>query len=247
MTTHRRPATSTRVRRFAAMLYEAFCGIALIKIHVILGRLLRNWRTTWGTTAAERDRTYPGDDLIRDPGWKYTHAVTVAASPAEVWPWIVQIGQGRGGLYSYVSLENLIGCRITNTDSVLPEFQQLRPGDGIRLHPKAPPIPVVLVEPDSHLVMHGYDPQTSEGTVWGFHLLPHAGGTTRLIERGCYSYGPSLRSRLTFGPLLLEPISFVMSRKMLLTIRKLAERLAVSGAEHAGAPIRASVRSRSTH
>ncbi len=55
-----------------------------------------------------------------------------------VWPLIVQLGQGRGGFYSYVGLENLIGCRVRNTDKVLRDYQNLDTGDEVRLHPKAP-------------------------------------------------------------------------------------------------------------
>ncbi|MBD8506716.1 hypothetical protein HT102_09480 [Hoyosella sp. G463] len=203
----------------ARSIIETFSAIALIKIHVLLGRPLRKWRTTWGTTAAERQRTYPGDELLTDPKWSYSHAVTINAGPSEVWPWIVQLGQGRGGFYSYQALENLVGCRITNVGEILPRFQHLEVGDAIRLHPKAPPIPVALVEPERHLVLFASDAGSGEATVWGFHLLPLEGGRTRLIERGGSTHGDSVRSRLAFGRMLLEPISFVMSRKMLLTIK----------------------------
>ncbi|WP_278312456.1 hypothetical protein [Lolliginicoccus levis] len=210
------------VRRLARTFIETFSAIALMKIHVLLGRPLRKWRTTWGTTAAERQRAYPGDELLAEPKWHYTHGVTINAGPREVWPWIVQLGQGRGGFYSYQALENLVGCRITNAHEILPRFQHLEVGDAIRLHPKAPPMPVALIEAQSHLVLFASDADSGEATVWGFHLLPLAGGRTRLIERGGSTHGDSVRSRLAFGRMLLEPISFVMSRKMLLTIKELA-------------------------
>ncbi|MBB3037140.1 hypothetical protein [Hoyosella altamirensis] len=214
------PAARTIMRT----IIETFSGIALIKIHVLLGRPLRKWRTTWGTTAAERQRGYPGDQLLPNPSWRYTHAVTIDARPAQVWPWIVQIGQGRGGFYSYEALENLIGCRISNAHEILPQFQDLEVGDTIRLHPKAPPIPVALIEAERHLVLFASDAESSDATVWGFHLVPLDGHRTRLIERGGSTHGDTLRSRLAFGRMLLEPISFVMSRKMLLSIRRLAAR-----------------------
>ncbi|MBN4926956.1 SRPBCC family protein [Hoyosella rhizosphaerae] len=193
-----------------------------MKIHVILGRPLRNWRTTWGTTPSERQRAYPGDALLPNPCWSYTHGVTVDAPPGQVWPWIVQIGQGCGGFYSYELLENLVGCRITNANQILPHCQNLEVGDSIRLHPKAPPLTVAMMEVERHLVLFASDAQSGDSTVWGFHLTPEGSGRTRLIERGGSTHGESLRSRLTFGRLLLEPISFVMSRKMLLTIKALS-------------------------
>ena len=92
----------------------------------------------------------------------------------------------------------------------------------MRLHPKAPPLTVASVEPNARLVLHARDPRTGDASIWAFHLLRDQAGRTRLIERGCSSCGPGLVSRLFFGPLLMEPIGFVMSRKMLLTIRALA-------------------------
>ncbi|WP_235900393.1 hypothetical protein [Lolliginicoccus suaedae] len=221
MNPHRRSSIGP-VRRAARAAIETFAAIALVKIHVLLGRPLRRWRTTWGTTEAERQQAYPGDELLANPNWTYTHGVTIDATPRDVWPWIVQIGQGRGGFYSYQALENLVGCRITNAHAILPQFQHLEVGDAIRLHPKAPPMPVALIDAQSHLVLFAFDASSNDATLWGFQLVPVSGGRTRLIERGGSSHGDTMASRLAFGRMLLEPISFVMSRKMLLTIKALA-------------------------
>ncbi|WP_370179491.1 hypothetical protein [Rhodococcus wratislaviensis] len=206
----------------SAVIRQSLGGAVLIAVHVILTKRLRRRRTTWGATAAEAAATLPGDELIADPAWGYTHAVTVDAPRELVWPWIVQLGQGRGGFYSYVGLENLIGCRVRNTEKVLPDHQTLETGDEVRLHPKAPPMAVASVETNARLVLYARDPRTGDAFIWAFHLLPDQAGRTRLIERGSSSCGPGLASRLFFGPLLTEPIGFVMSRKMLLTIRALA-------------------------
>ncbi|MDJ0417826.1 hypothetical protein [Rhodococcus opacus] len=206
----------------SAVIRQSLGGAVLIATHVILTKPLRRRRTTWGATATEAAAALPGDELIPHPAWCYTHAVTVDAPPEVVWPWIVQLGQGRGGFYSYVGLENLIGCRVRNTDKVLRDYQNLDTGDEVRLHPKAPPLTVASVEPNARLVLHARDPRTGDASIWAFHLLRDQAGRTRLIERGCSSCGPGLVSRLFFGPLLMEPIGFVMSRKMLLTIRALA-------------------------
>lgn len=76
-------------------------GAALIAFHVLFTLVFRKWRVGWGATREELRKSLPGDDLIPDPKWQYTHAVTIHASAAQVWPWVVQIGQGRVGFYSY--------------------------------------------------------------------------------------------------------------------------------------------------
>ena len=203
-------------------LSESLGGALLIAFHLLATRPLRRWRTTWGATAGELAAQYPGDDLIPTPDWGFTRAVTVDAPPERVWPWIVQIGQGRGGFYSYEGLENLIGCRITNATEIVPDLQHLAVGDPIRQHPKAPPLTVALLEPDRALVLHGATEQTGDAFLWSFHLRPGPDGGTRLVEHGRGRHGPSRGSRLAFGPTLMEPITFVMGRKMLRTIASLA-------------------------
>lgn len=188
----------------------------------LVARPLRGRRTTWGATASEIAAHYPGDDLVLHPAWGYTHVVEVGAPPEQVWPWVVQIGQGRGGFYSYQGLENLVGCRIRNTRHIEPAFQSLAVGDEIRLHPRAPGLRVRICELNHSLVLVGGDDGAPAMSLWAFHLISTPGGRTRLIERGAYTYGPSMSERLGFGPCILEPISFVMSRTMLLTIADLA-------------------------
>lgn len=205
-------------------LLESAAGASLIATHVILTKPLRDWRTTWGATAGEVDATVPGDSLVPDAKWSYTHAVTIDAPPERVWPWIAQLGQGRGGFYSYDRLENLVGCDVTNATEILPEFQKLRAGDKVLLHPKVPPLSVAILEPGSHLVLRSDISDTGDTSTWAFQLVRKTDGGTRLIERGRFTNGPGLTSHLAFGPTFVEPISFVMSRRMLLTIRTLSER-----------------------
>jgi len=116
---------------------------------------LRPWHVRWGATEAEVRRALPGDELLPNPKLSATHAITIHAPVAEVWPWLAQIGQGRGGFYSYTWIENLLGCDIHNADRVHPEWQNLKAGDQILLHPKIPPIPAVIVEPRRVIVLHG--------------------------------------------------------------------------------------------
>jgi len=206
----------------ARTVVESVGAAVLIAFH-LLARPLRGRRTTWGATAEEAAVTLPGDDLVPDADWGSTHAITVAAPPERLWPWIVQIGQGRGGFYSYVGLENLIGCRIENATEVLDRFQDLAVGDPVSLHPKAPPLTVAALDPPHHLVLLGSAPDSANASLWAFHLLDDGHGGTRLIERGRNAHGGDWKDVLSFGPVLLEPISFVMSRKMLRALRALVE------------------------
>jgi hypothetical protein len=197
---------------------EGIEGAALL-VFALLTPFLRPWRTKWGATDAEVKRKLPGDELMPHPKWGFTHAVTIKAPVAEVWPWIVQMGQGRAGFYSYEFLENLVGCDIHNADCIIPEFQNLQVGDNIKLHPKAP-VPVAIVEPNRALVLH-YEADFSSNWMWVLEKVDEK--TTRLISRWSGDYGPGLKNRLSYGPCFMEPIEFNMSRKMLLGIKQRAE------------------------
>lgn len=82
----------------------------------------------------------PCDELVEHPKLNATHAITIDAPASAVWPWLVQMGQTRGGFYSYAWLENLVGCHMHNADQIHPEWQDLKVGDQVWLHPKAPPL-----------------------------------------------------------------------------------------------------------
>ncbi len=188
---------------------------------------LRSRRLRWGATDAELARSYPGDELLSHPQWSATHAISINAPAPRIWPWIAQIGQGRGGFYSYQKLENLVGCQIENTARILDEHQDVRVGDPIRLHAQAPPLTVAVVEEPTILVLFGgpadADASAVLATSWAFVLIEQPDGTTRLLSRTRYQHADDRRSRLMGGPLLLEPVSFVMERKMLKVIKALVE------------------------
>ncbi|MEM8532269.1 MAG: hypothetical protein AAGF95_15595 [Chloroflexota bacterium] len=110
--------------------------------------LLRPWYLHWGATDIDCERRLPGDDLIPRPYTQSTRAITIAASARDIWPWIVQIGQERGGFYSYDWLENLIGLDIHSADRIRPELQHLQVGDLIRFAPDGGPgMLVAALEP----------------------------------------------------------------------------------------------------
>jgi hypothetical protein len=204
-------------------------ALAVVRIagHLLTGPLWRSDRRTWGATDDEVNAAWPGDEVMEAPAWMVTHAVTIHATPKEVWPWLAQLGQGRGGLYSFERLENLIGCQMTNTDRILPEHQDPAAAGEIRLHPQAA-LPVVRVTPEQDLVLaatpgDATKDQRVTGGLWSFHLRPTPDGATRLIERLSFRSGPTWQDRLFTSAALVEPISFVMSQEMLRNIKVLAE------------------------
>ncbi len=233
----RRSAPATPGTGLAASLI----GAGEIASHLLAGPFLHRYRTQWGTSPSEVELALPGDDLIPRWAWGSTRAVSIERRPDQVWPWIVQLGQGRGGFYSLEGLERLVGCQIRNTDHIEPAWQQLAVGDSIRLHPKAPPMRVVVCSSPTDLVLAGApdeslgdsrsdgpgDPKRVAPPVdvrWSFHLRPAGVSSTRLIERHRVRRPGSPAERLSFGPYLLDPVSFVMSRHMLINIATLAER-----------------------
>ncbi len=108
---------------------------------------MRPWHQRWGATQNEVEAFWPGDELIARPLVSSTHAVTIQAPVSKVWPWLVQIGQGRGGFYSYEFVENAMGLKMENADRILPEWQNLQVGDVVPLAPDGSvDLPVVILE-----------------------------------------------------------------------------------------------------
>jgi hypothetical protein len=182
--------------------------------------VLRNW----GATKAECYAALPGDEFVTDPAVVRTRAVTVGAPAESVWPWLAQIGQNRGGLYSYAKLENLLGLKIRNADTIHPEWQNLAVGDQVWLVrrnwlglPDGVALTVCRIEPGHSLVLHD---KISRG-VWSFHLRDDGIGHCRLISR---SRSPRLHGLGRLGDELFDPISLLMTRRMLLGIKERAER-----------------------
>lgn len=204
-------------------LRESLWGALQIALHVVLGPVLHRRRTRWGATEEEIARKLPGDELVPHPVWGYDHAITIDAPRSAVWPWLVQLGQGRGGFYTYEGLENLAGCGIQNVTEIRPELQRLAVGDTIRTHRSGFGPPVTVLEPERALVLGGEEQPDGSRITWSFHLLDAEGGRTRLLERGRNQVGKGFLAQLVGGPYLIDPIGFVMSRKMLRTIKELSE------------------------
>jgi hypothetical protein len=188
---------------------------------------IRTRQLCWGATAHEALKPLPGDDLLPGADLVATRAISVAAPVDEVWPWIAQIGQGRGGFYSYDALENLIGCHMRSADRILPDHQRIVFGDTVHLHPEVA-LQVVACAPGRSLVLRGAVPMGAVAppydTTWAFVLEAAGDGGTRLLVRERYAY------LSWWGPALVEAVevaSWVMSQKMLRGIRDRAEHRAV--------------------
>ena len=210
---------------------EGIAG-AFIIAFAIITPFLRRWRTRWGAVEKEFNGSFPGDDIIPNPKWQYTQAITIAVPPEKVWPWLIQIGQSRGGFYSYEALENLVGCNIHNADMIVPKYQHLEVGDNVLLHPKVP-YPVALVEPGRAIVLYvdtrkaaPLVPGSKLGdyfeSTWLFFIKASDRNSTRLISRFRIDYNPSIRNKISCG-YFVEPISSTMQQKMLRGIKKRAE------------------------
>ena len=159
----------------------------------------------------------PGDELLEAADGVSTRAIEIEASPADVWPWLAQMGPGRrGGAYTYDWIENLLGLDMHTVDRVLPDFQHPEIGDTIGLGSNQMRIERVESE-------HVLSWRSEDGNwVWTF-LITELDGATRLISRNRFRL-PTLAARI--GMLPMEAGSLVMERKMLRGIKARAERLA---------------------
>jgi hypothetical protein len=211
---------------------------------------LRRWWTTWGADAEEATKPLPGDGIVDEGETLITRGITINAWPEAVWPWLVQMGYGRAGWYSYDQLD-MIG---RSSDAILPEFQSIAVGDVLPTHP-AGGFEVKAVDPGRALVLYldsalverqakatGAQPISASETPglaasgrflqtasppdfavsWAFVLEPTGGGQTRLIERMRGRFGPA-----TIGSKALMPLMgfgvFVMMHRQMLGIRDRVE------------------------
>jgi hypothetical protein len=199
---------------------------------------IRPWIHRWDASAQEREEALPGDALIPDPAWVGTRAVTVAVPPQAVWPWLVQMGDGRAGWYSY----DRPGAG-SSAWHLIPQFEDLEVGSVLHLHPDAA-LRVVRLEHERALVL-SLDPLVGcaqaalaplargpapgphhtlgLAVTWAFVVKPLPDGGTRFLERVRISV-PGDRP----GPLILARLAplgiFLAQRKQLLGIKTRAER-----------------------
>jgi len=175
---------------------------------------------TWGARPDEVARKLPGDELLPGAGIVATRAITIDAPPAAIWPWLVQMGSGRGGVYTYDWIENLFGLDMHSTRRVLPQYQDVKVGDEFPLGPGRPAMRVAVFDPERTFTLRFAD----GNWVWIFELSAED-GHTRLISRNRITAAGAWPARL-FSMLVMEPGSLIMERKMLLGIKERAENLA---------------------
>jgi hypothetical protein len=191
--------------------------MAVVAAVTAYARVYRPWQLRWGATDAEVSRVLPGDELVASPWFDSTRAITIAAPPQLVWPWLVQVGVSRAGWYSYDLLDNL---GRPSARRVIDELQDIQPGDllpmspdgkhGIRVHALDPP----------HWMIWG----TPGDTSWVWVLDQQPDGTTRLLTR--VRSKPHTRPSSYVFAVLLEFADFPMMRRMLLNLRLRSEHAA---------------------
>jgi hypothetical protein len=197
-------------------------GALLLAAATIYAKVLRRPVLTWGATEIEACSRLPGDELLERADGVATRAVSIQAPASCVWPWLAQLGPApRGGAYTYDWIENLLGLNMHSADHVLAEFQNPRIGDTIGFGAN-----VMRLERVEHQHLLAWRSQGGNW-VWSF-VLTERDGLTRLVSRNRFRLSTPMAR---FGMLAMEPGSLVMERKMLLGIKRRAERLARSSSD----------------
>ena len=191
--------------------------LAVSTAAVVYARIVRPWQLTWGATPAEVARPLPSDDLVTDPTFNATRAITLDAPPGQVWPWLVQMGLTRAGWYSYDLLDNL---GRPSARRIIPELQDLQPGDIVPMSPNGKQgMRVLSVDAPTSMVWG-----EPGATTWAWQLDETTSGTTRLVTRVRARYrwfSPSVAFSV-----LVEFGDIWMMRKMLLNLRERAATVA---------------------
>ena len=204
------------VRRFLLATVVAL-GVATV------GAKYRSWHRRWGATDEEVHGPMPGDDLLDGAAFIATRAVSIAAPPDQVWPWLLQVGFGRAGFYSYDLLDNL---GRPSAEEILPGFASVALGD------VAAPMASPANDQNSFVVAEAREPSvlvwSKPDSTWAWRLTTDDAGGTRLVTR--------LKARYQLGPflpvtiVLMEIGDFPMMRRMLIGLRSRAEnRVRASG------------------
>lgn len=199
-------------------------GMLFLILIYTYGLIIRPWLLNWGTYPEERFLIFLGDDIVPDSRLTSTRGVTIKAPTSAIWGWLAQIGQQRGGFYSYEWLENRLGCQITNANQVVPLWE-LQVNDLVQLGPEGyPAFKVVEVRPNQALILQGFDINSGElqPVTWQFVLLPKPNGYVRLLVRFRMAVDHSLLDKL-FWRIVMEPGQFFMEQKMLRSLKQRAE------------------------
>ncbi len=205
------------MKRFLKLM-GILAGLAVLATLVTIA--LMPWMDRWGARDEETAASYAGDELVPSPHVLYNRAVTIHASPEKIYPWIVQMGAERGGMYRYSWFEtNILKCELINADRIHEEWQDVNVGDKVKMCPGEnwgpPAYEVALLEPN-HVMVIGHQENGNWSDVWQFILVPQTDGTTRLVARGRDMKGGGIWD-------VIRPGQFIMERRMLLGIKQRAE------------------------
>ena len=201
-------------------------GAVLCGVYV---RFIRPWQLRWGATDDEVTRAMPGDEVVQQPTFNATRAVTIQARPEEIWPWLVQIGITRAGWYSYDWVDNL---GRPSAERILPDLQRLAVGDVVPMSPNGKAgLRVKAFEQHQWLL---WGDKHGDVSTWCWGLYPQDENHTRLISRVRISYRWTLPAILFDLPMDVGDI--VMMRKCMLGIKQRAERTSRQAVEAIGVP-----------
>jgi hypothetical protein len=189
--------------------------IAIIALLILYFAWLREWQMTWGATTEEVGRYMAGDELLEHPALNATRAVEIEAPPEQVWPWLVQMGWKKAGLYSFGRLDN---GGMPSAERIIPEYQNLKVGDSI-----LPSLKVVEMEPNRYMLWVFQERAGPwQNATWSWGLYKTDSGHTRLVARLRHQYTfDSLREIITWA--VVDPMEIFMMRTTLLGIKRRAE------------------------
>jgi hypothetical protein len=221
-----RDAMIIRMNRRLGWVFLGFFALVFIVYFIVIFP----WMLRWGASQAELTMTLPGDEVVPNPMYRSTRAITINAPVENVWPWIAQLGQDRGGFYSYTWIENIMLADIHNAAITNPEWLTRQEGELLPLAPRGYPLGLVKRKeggigprirrfvPDQAMVLEG----------WGSFVLRPAGGEkTRFIVR---DPTPSMSFPLRLlWTVFFEPGHFAMERQMMKGIKVRAENRLGSG------------------
>lgn len=192
-------------------------GLGILAVIVIMA--LMPWVDRYGATDGEVNGSFTGDELVPSPRISYTRAISIHAAPEAIYPWIIQLGAEKGGMYSYSWFEtNVLQCELINADRIHEEWQNLKVGDPMKMCPGTsgpPPYEIAILEKNKAIIM-GHKQNGDWIEVWQFNLVPQEDGTTRLVIR-------SRNAAEGWFWDVMRPGEFIMMRGMMLGIKERAE------------------------
>ena len=200
--------------RRARILPGAGLAFGLLAASYPLG--LGEWCRTWGATPDEVASNLPGDELLPDADVVTTRAIPIQAPPDRIWPWLVQMGNGRAGTYTYDWIQNLFGLDMHSAKVILPQFQDLKAGDEFPIGTGM--MRIELLQPASLLVTRV--PEWHWVRI--FRLFPDT-DVTRLVLRNRIAYPGEGSAAMIWHRLISEQGGLLMESKMLRGIRERAE------------------------